>query len=224
MPTKDYGLAHRVIYNMASLCYHHLSPHTQMQPFTKKRRVGGTDAANLRRRRSIKTTKIHTSPLDSFENDDEPGASASAIASQVLPSLVVLPKPLRGPMRTGDVRPLASSRWDGQRPIPMIQTSPAYMAHLQQTVDATGKRIREAKERDGGDSAEVKRLTEQIRSEKGELKAATRKREKEQQRDAAQFDAAILLQSLVKRAEDSSGAWLGGNRMSRWARGAWLPA
>ncbi|UZJ51733.1 hypothetical protein CBS101457_001053 [Exobasidium rhododendri] len=223
-PTKENLRARRVVGNLGSLCYHHLSPYTRMQPINKKRRIGGTDANNLRRRRTTQTKKAaKSSSLDSFQIDDSGSSNMSAVVeAQVLPSLVVTPKPIRGPMVHAELRRYRPARWDGQRPIPTIQTTPAFLAHLQATVDATSRTLEETRERFGSSAPATLKVLDRIRQEKGNLKSAKKLKEREDDKHAIMNEAASMLQEVVNIAQTNCGAWLGSSRFTRWAKGDWL--
>lgn len=222
-------LAHRTIRNIASLCYHHLSPITHMQPFTKKRRAGGTDTASLRRRRGSSGLKRGQNgaalAMKSFESGLEPSAASTAPAMdmQVLPSLVVRPKPIRGPIYTSYYRSFLPGRWDGQKTVKTIQVSSAFVAHIESMLEATSEDLENAKERYGMYSAPVLSLRAKLKQLKGEVKSAYKQRQKIDDRRSIQSEAANLLQRTVSKAQANNGPWLGTSRFSRWASGAWLP-
>ena len=96
------SLPHKVIFNLASLTYHHLSPHTQMQPSKRKR---------AKHVRSISSTarlvqQLHqTGNMDDFDDESQTVASSDQVEV-----LRVLPKPVLGPVG------LKPEYWDAQNP------------------------------------------------------------------------------------------------------------
>jgi hypothetical protein len=195
-----------------------------MQPNTKKRRTGGTDSSKLRRRRSAtKGRVVRASAMDSFESDPGYSASSTMVEAEVLPSLVVMPKRNRGPVVPTEARRFGSSRWDGQRPVPTIQSSPSYIAHLQAIIDATGEELNRTRERHGAEGRATLAVLERIRREKGDLKSALKKKEREDDRNAIMSEASSMLHCVVRNAQLNCGAWLGSSRFGRWAKGEWLP-
>lgn len=220
-------LGHRVMSNISTLCYHHLSPYTSMQPNTRKKRVGGTDASSRRRRRAMSSTlqspSIDISALSSFESGSEAPTLVAPMEVQVLPSLVVTPKRIRGPIYVSAAKGSRPIRWDGQSPVKNIQTSSAFTSHLQAMIEATSEEITQAKERFGPDDTRVEQLKIRIRKEKAELKSALTKKKKDDDRQALQSEVAGLLHKVVEKAQTNNDAWLGARRFNQWATGSWLP-
>ena len=193
-----------------------------MQPISKNRRVGGTFSSTLRRRRSQPTKVLQESALDSFEAADGMVGGTPTVEAQVLPSLIVQAKPPRGPILPTIARRHARGRWDGQRPVTSVADAPAYIAHQEATIEAIGKQIRQLKDQFGQDCKQAEPLLEKIRKEKGELKTAWKRRDEKTARFNLLAEASKLLHDVTARAENNTGAWLGGNRMARWAKGNWL--
>lgn len=197
-----------------------------MQSNTRKKRVGGTDTSSLRRRRSMRkssTPDMGSLALNSFESTSDNPTMAAPIEALVLHSLVVTPKRIRGPVYVAAAKSFIPVRWNGQRPVKNIQTSSAFISHLQAIVEATSGEIFKAKEKYDPDDPRLEALKVRIRKEKGEVKSALGKRKKDDDRQALHSQVAGLLHSVVERVQSNHGPWLGAHRFKRWATGAWLP-
>lgn len=115
----SHTLARRVLENLASLTYHHLSPNTLMLSKRNPRMGGGSNTSSARQARSrlslgladrTKATLALLDEADEFANGNK--NPEVVLGSQVLlRPLTVAEKPLRGPAITD--RPMP---WDGQRP------------------------------------------------------------------------------------------------------------
>ena len=117
LPQRSAGshrtLAHKVTRNLASLTYHHLSPHTRMMGLHK--RAGGTDASTVPR---LTRSRLRASGIFSEDEVEEMGAAGSSSGRTAnrehLPSLLIPAKPITGPkLPTGT----SQMRWDGQKPV-----------------------------------------------------------------------------------------------------------
>lgn len=217
--------AHRIIRNLSSLCYHHLSPHTRMQPIS--RRIGGTDTTTLRRRRGsngLKSKVLDGASL-AMKSFELPATRINAAPPDltVLPSLVVASKPIRGPIANPFSRRFLPGRWDGQKTVRIIQTTDAFVAHLESMVESLSEETERAEERFGRYSIEVQELRTKIKKVKGEVKGAIKTRQKVDDRRAIQSGPADILHSVITKAQANNGIWLGARRFEKWASGAWLP-
>lgn len=223
--TKGNLLAHRIIRNMASITYHNLSPHTRMQPLCKDRRIGGTDTGSLRRRRSLHVKKrASPSALDSFEIESATSSlTGPTVEAEVLTSLQVMPKPIRGPIVPILARKNKVAAWDGQRTEALLQESPAYQAHLQSKVDLHRARIEDLRAQPNPDFKKIEKATYEMRQERGPLKGALKRKADADERAAIQAEASNLLWRVASEAQRNTGAWMGASRISKWASGAWLP-
>ncbi|WFD24626.1 Coronin-like protein crn1 [Malassezia equina] len=107
MPSKPYthslaaNLSQRIVRNLASLSYHHLSPHTQMQPL--HRRAGGS-SSNTNKKPGSAVLDALLSHADELETRDDQARPAGLR----LDALTVTPKPVRGPVQ------YRHTYWDGQ--------------------------------------------------------------------------------------------------------------
>ncbi|CAD6972560.1 unnamed protein product [Tilletia controversa] len=159
-PTLHHTLAHKVVENLASLVYHHLSPHTQMQPLSK--RGGGTQQVMLVSGR----TSSRSRSSSNSQND---------IALDVMGG------------------------------------------------DGPEERYRASREAEGESSNRTQKLLQEVRQVRGVLRSATKKAEQEERKRAVEKLPQQWLHDLVRNAEESGEAWLGGQRFGKWNRGEWLP-
>ncbi len=128
-------LAHKVTTNLASLCYHHLSPHTRMMRPDKRR--GGSSSANPASSSSSSTASAARraaqqlalfdpdSVGDPFASSPSSSSGAGAAPEERIRLLTVPPKPIVGPkVASGSGSGVGSSSsagagaklWNGQRP------------------------------------------------------------------------------------------------------------
>lgn len=226
---EDYStsnsLAHRLIRNVSSLCYHHLSPYTRMQPLS--RRVGGTDTSVLRKRRGsigLKSKVLDgaTFAMKSFESTSKPTNEAPPDLT-VLPSLVVASKPVRGPIANPLSRRFMPGRWDGQKTVRIIQTTDAFVTHLESMVETLSEESEQAERRFGRASIEVQELKAKIKKVKGEVRGTLKIRQKADDRRSMQSGPAEVLHDIFTKAQANNGNWLGAHRFQKWASGAFLP-
>ncbi|KAE8195942.1 hypothetical protein CF335_g4974 [Tilletia laevis] len=245
-PTLHHTLAHKVVENLASLVYHHLSPHTQMQPLSK--RGGGTQQVMLVSGRTSSRSRSSSNsqndialdvmggdgPEGDWTNQWGRGQNDSPFSGEYrIPSLQVSSKPVRGPMGQ---RP---NRWDGQKPMSVFlmqqqqqssngeTTSTAKssdsLTALQNRVLYLVERYRASREAEGESSNRTQKLLQEVRQVRGVLRSATKKAEQEERKRAVEKLPQQWLHDLVRNAEESGEAWLGGQRFGKWNRGEWLP-
>ncbi|KAE8244618.1 hypothetical protein A4X13_0g6431 [Tilletia indica] len=251
-PTLHHSLAHKVVENLASLVYHHLSPHSQMQPLSK--RSGGTQNTTLASGRSSSRAQSTSNPANDIALDMMGGSSGTSggdgdwsdgeepigsgrnympFSGQYrIPSLSVPPKPVRGPMGH---RP---ARWDGQKPMSVFlmqqqgkgATTTTTTSKSSESLTALEARVlslveayRTSKSTHGESSPRTQKLLQEVRQVRGVLRSATRKAEQEERKRAVEKLPQEWMYDLVRRAEESEKVWLGGQRFGRWVRGVWLP-
>ncbi|WFD28662.1 hypothetical protein MNAN1_003675 [Malassezia nana] len=107
MPSRPFSdslaahLAQRIVRNLASLSYHHLSPHTQMQPL--HRRTGGSSSNTNKKPGSAMLDALLSKADEPYDNEQTPPAGLR------LEALTVTPKPVRGPVQ------YRHTYWDGQQ-------------------------------------------------------------------------------------------------------------
>lgn len=240
---------HRLVANLSSLCYHHLSPHTVMQPNERSRRVGGTDAPASRRLRSRRaeakgttsssdSRRIKTDDDDDDDDDNvgQSGSGASVNAGEVVTSLIVPGKRPRGPkVGPTDARVFFADRWNGQSAQRFLAR--AEMADLEKKLEELGAELDAAKEsksksddsslgctRHGSMPSEpaTAKLVTRIRETRGRLKAERRLHSIEDERQAVRAASERMLADAVTRAQYNAGAWLGAARFEKLARKQWL--
>lgn len=198
------------MYNLVSLAYHHLSPHTQMQPLT--RRAGGSSTDTSK--------KASVVALALGDDDADLAALTSEAPRPALPvrTLHVAPKPVRGPLTH---RP---RYWDGQHPekhlggasseeLEALQARQAALhethAQLADELGADHKRTKTAKQALDRLRSSVKGMV-QVHRQRVEAAALTQ----------CSTDA---LYDVVRAAAASERVWLGVPRWTAWHRGEFLP-
>lgn len=208
--TPSSPLLHRMISNLSTLCYHHLSPNTMMQPNIRSRRIGGTDSPASRRLRSRRASaKIGA---------DERGSRSE----EVLLSLSVPSKRVRGPLiGSVNARTLRAKRWDGQKHDNSIALTPAKLAELEARVHDASQMVEKNKTDPFGKPPAD--LLKKFKDERGVLRSKTREWKLQQDALADRQASKSLLVDLVTRTQSSLNAWIGAARFQKAGRNEWLP-
>ena len=147
VPSRENTLAHRVLVNLSSLTYHHLSPNSRMIPLS--RRTGGTSASTAPK---LTTRKVQDAGFRSinelYQNDSDDTApdtqrALTSLTLQESPrehvaSLLVPPKPIRGPKQAPG---LPNRRWDGQKVVQSFGTLPPALGSSDLASDDAFERI-----------------------------------------------------------------------------------
>lgn len=173
-----HSFARRILENLASLTYHHVSPNTLMLSKKKPRLSGGSDAASARVARS-RLGKAPSASLaaslsgleasgDSIPDalDDTEHAHLGG-SQRLLAPLQTSPRPVRGPV-VSDAR---THPWDGQRPQKHIdaavQALDGESAQVQARVEAVRSVVAEL-ERDDAlpESDRARKMPKHVREEK----------------------------------------------------------
>lgn len=181
---KAQPLSHRLLRNLASLTYHHLSPHTLMRT-RRNNFVGGTASGAARR------------------------ARARTDAGEPFASLRVTPKPRFGPLLHNRLRRSAWSPVPGEVPA------------LQAASDACHATWKEAKLA-GKNEQYVERLWRNFVEERGKLKTAKGRIEKEERKRELQEAPRRLLGGLARCLAERNEFWIGGRRWEKFRKGEWL--
>lgn len=218
------GPVHRLMLNMSSLSYHHLSPHTMLQPSTKKTRVGGSDSRSQRRHRQ------RVIDIQRHATGDDETSSGLKMVTSLLPSLIVNPSRPRGPLLGPSfARHRIPQRWNGQRaPTPSSGVSRVALHAKQRELDELAKpmlRARELSQASTASKEDIRRYEEiysKFKQERGLLKSMTKSIAQADERITLQLNSANMLSNLVRQVEDSTGAMIGAKRFRRWADDEWL--
>ncbi|PWN35371.1 uncharacterized protein FA14DRAFT_172019 [Meira miltonrushii] len=226
------AIAARVMSNVSSLTYHHLSPNTVMQSKGRTALGGGSDSRYMRQIRSKRDLKRRAKDRISAQGYGE-GLSPDQMevgdmGANMITSLFVPHRRQRGPLPgPPDARQFIAKEWNGQKPNGnMRQTEHALLStrksidqlrnkydKLKQIADASGK---------GHDQEEAEKALKNWRSQRKNFSSEEKKFELTKELQAIRSDAASLLYSVVQKAELSTGACLGSARIGKLARGEWL--
>ncbi|KAK0547422.1 hypothetical protein OC846_004871 [Tilletia horrida] len=133
-PELRHTLANEIVKNLASLTYHHLSPHTQMAnspPSSKTRKAPKLTSGRGSRQASASGSASAIS-ANSIALDELGGSNSSRLSFSdegspfssefLVPSLRVPAKPGRGPIHS------KSKSWDGQNPSSVLALGQNYIA------------------------------------------------------------------------------------------------
>ena len=191
-------LARRTLYHLVSLAYHHVSPHTLMQP----RRGGGSSADTMPKAPSV---------LQDKETD------APDIAPVYPRVLRVPPKPVRGPLHH---RP---PYWDGQRPEKHMRDASATTNELQERLTQLGEEWELLSQSLGAEHKHAQAVRHKYIHLRGTLKTMRRAAEQQREQDTLRQCPVDMLHDVVSAAADSETLWLGTPRWTRWRRGEFLP-
>lgn len=229
------SLPHRVISNLASLTYHHLSPNTRMQ----KKPVRLPEAKKSKPATSVKTIARVLAKREqaaSSENDGETSPSLSEgdyrellgdrgfdanVLRRCLSFLQPSPKARRGPFQS------RSPSWNGQDFAKL--ESPGVLAVLQEDLDILQDVERRLSSRDTMTyhAAPSSKVLQKMRDEiaqiqvqiKGKLTRAKQRAETEQF-EAISID---MLANLVSSAQSTEKLWIGQKRWLARQRNDFLP-
>ncbi|CBQ72926.1 conserved hypothetical protein [Sporisorium reilianum SRZ2] len=236
-PTTATRLAHRVMANLSSLTYHHLSPHTQMQT-----------RAHLKQNSARKPQKLSSLArvLGKIEADaGEPAQSSSSSVGlesafgagkggdetlnalhMKLGFLMPSAKPARGPVSA------RLKEWDGQAAdkiasegsLRQMEADLATVERLLQQHDADAKQRGGAKQQQqpklGKEAQQLKTEAEGLRRK---IKSASKALAQAEAREQLESIAVGHLADLVGAAQDSEQVMLGKRRWMRRKSGEFLP-
>ncbi|KAJ9479247.1 hypothetical protein PHBOTO_002711 [Pseudozyma hubeiensis] len=243
-PTKASRLAHRVVSNLASLTYHHLSPHTQMQSRTHLKqnrarkpqklsslaRVLGKVEADLSLDPSQASSETGLSDVFSGKSQNYGGGPSDGSGETMLNALhmrlgFLMPsvKPVRGPVSS------RLKEWDGQNADRIA--SEGGLRQMESDLKTIERLLADHDhvQRDKGARMPQPALLKQVQQLKGEAEELRRKI-KATTRALAQVEAQKQLESipiehlsdLVAAAQDSQQVLLGKNRWLRRKNGEFL--
>ncbi|KAN0063390.1 hypothetical protein ACQY0O_004556 [Thecaphora frezii] len=246
-------LAHRLVANLSSLTYHHLSPHTRMQSLTKRRAAAEGKPKPLS---SLARLLHRTDDRDGIAEGLASESCASGVINATADRIDLLrvpPKPVLGPK--GAKLPV----WDAQDP-DKLRSAASVVAP--QEASASGNNAASVAERDietlrrghndlarrrdalkptaqsqGAGAAErsqAKREVAQIEKQQTKLQVEIKMLErklKTLQRSSAKQDREKRIQSIaidlladtVSRAQSNEKVWIGKSRWGIRRRGGWLP-
>ena len=191
-------LARRTLYHLVSLAYHHVSPHTLMQP----RRGGGSSADTMPKAPSILQDKE---------------ADVPDIAPVYPHVLRVPPKPVRGPLHH---RP---PYWDGQRPEKLMRDASTTTNELQERLTQLSQEWEHLSQSLGAEHKHAQAVRHKYIHLRGTLKTMRRGAEQQREQDTLRQCPVDMLHDVVSAAAGSETLWLGTPRWTRWRRGEFLP-
>lgn len=199
-PTSSGRLAHRLVSNLSSLTYHHLSPHTQMQSFAHKR--------TLRKPKKLSSLARLLSSHTPFE---EEGEVVMNEAHMKLTFLQPTGKPVRGPISA------RLKEWDGQAPekvvsVGMIRQMEADLATVETMLE--GEKV---------ESRQVKELREEAGELKKKIMVKNRMLKIAEERRRIKDIPLGHLADLVSAAQDEEGLLLAKERWNKRKAGEFLP-
>lgn len=226
-PTQhQMALPHRLVANLSSLTYHHLSPNTQMQ--SKQSRHMRSSASQRIPKRITTMARVldkieHDSPFDAdgLPGPDDLGSALTGPAGTInathlrLAFLQPTRKPPRGP---------AMSRvreWDAQDYTK--HDTPGVLALMQKDLDAIQDVLARMSDRDDVPPKHLEKLAQEAKELKGLLKSKTRKLAAPDTREQAGPIIIDMLANLISAAQDSENLWLGKQRWLVRQRNGFLP-
>lgn len=226
------AIASRVMGNLSSLTYHHLSPNTVMQSRGRTAFEGGSDSKHMRQIRSKRDLKRKArdriNKKGSMEGalfDDEEVADMGA---RMITSLLVPPRRKRGPiLGPPDARQFVSKQWNGQVADGSLRESQHVMNNTKQSLDQLENRIESLKQdlnnsEKRRDKEELEKAMKTLRSERKAFAAKERHVNLTNRLQNVRINAASVLHDVVQKAEFGTGACLGSARIGKLARGEWL--
>lgn len=222
MPSKPYthslaaNLSQRIVRNLASLSYHHLSPHTQMQPL--HRRAGGS-SSNTNKKPGSAVLNALLSHAEELETQDEQARPAGLR----LDALSVTPKPVRGPVQ------YRHTYWDGQHTDKHVRaasdagSAQGTLQELQDRLDQLREQHTKLVHELGAKHARVQTVHEKYVQLRGTVKSLRRAEEQRVTQERLRQCPADMLCDVVDAAAATESLWLGRARWELWRRGAFLP-
>lgn len=232
-PTASARLAHRVLSNLSSLTYHHLSPHTQMQS-----RAHLKDNRALRKPKPLsslarvlgKLDATPASPEESLSSSGEVGLEDALShtrgettvlneAHMKLGFLLPTVKPKRGPISA------RLKEWDGQDTDKI--GSEGVLRQMEADLATVERLLAEYDTKRSQGAAQIATRVRQLKTEAEQLKkkikmAAKALAQAESQRQLENIPIQYLA-DLVAAAQDKEGILLGKNRWLRRKNGDFLP-
>lgn len=191
-------LARRTLRHLVSLAYHHVSPHTLMQP----RRGGGSTTDTMPKAPSV------------LLDDDSDVTDSAPVYPHVLR---VAPKPVRGPLHH---RP---QYWDGQRPEKHMREASNTTNELQERLTKLGEEVERITQTLGAEHKQTKAVRHKYIHLRGTLKTMRRAAEQLHEQEILRQCPVDMLHDVVSAAADSETLWLGTPRWTQWRRGEFLP-
>ena len=206
-------LAHRLVHNLASLSYHHLSPNTQMQP--KWRRAGSSDTNTMPQKHSNVTRALAEGAVDADMN-----AAPQREAVRKVDLLRVPPKPVRGPVSR------KPQFWDAQHPEKHLSAGldkTRDAQRVEQYVDELGDAYRKAVEEKGKLHTSAVALHNRLVETRGQLKAMRKAHDKQLASEKLQQRPINAMEEVVSALESSASLWIGRPRWMLLREGEYLP-
>lgn len=209
-------LSQRIVRNLASLSYHHLSPHTQMQPL--HRRAGGS-SSNTNKKPGSSVLDALLSSADEWDAGDEEARPAGLR----LDALTVAPKPVRGPVQYRHIY------WDGQHTDKHVRAaSDAGSAHgtlseLQDRLDRLREQHVQLVHEFGAKHARAQAVHDKYVQLRGTVKSLRRAEEQRSTQERLMQCPADMLCEVIDAAAATESLWLGRARWAMWRRGEFLP-
>lgn len=221
-------LAHRIISNLSSLTYHHLSPYTQMQsPRSAHLR------AALRKPKKLSSLARVLGKLDTPTSSDLPDGTGGEtnlhsalegeeggmlnLAHMKLSFLMPTPKPIRGPKEA------KLKNWDGQDPVKI--GSEGSLRQMQEDLATVERLLQENGNQRGGDKG-VKTGVQQLKDEaetlRKKIKAAAKALVQAEEKREMENVGIEALAELIAGAQDRERVMLGKQRWAKRARGEFL--
>lgn len=243
-PTRTSRLAHRVIANLGSLTYHHLSPHTQMQSrahlklnraLRKPKKL--STVARVLGRSGLATPLTHQVPNEASSHAAGNGSELEHVFGEQESEVVVneahmklgflMPsvKPVRGPISA------RLKEWDGQDADKL--GSEGGLRQMQADLDTIERLLEDHDGVDVGKGAmqrqpgQMAKQLQQLRDEAVQLKKKIKSASKALAKADAQRQVDQIpiehLADLVAAAQDAEGILLGKQRWTRRRKNEFLP-
>lgn len=226
------AIAARVMSNLSSLTYHHLSPNTVMQSKGRKALGGGSDSRYMRQIRSKRDLKRRAKDRISAQGYDESRSldemEVGDMGATMITSLFVPHRRQRGPLPgPPDARKFIPKEWNGQKPDGNMRHTKNSLLAKKDSIDQLENKYKTLQQKADGsgkshDQEEAEKALKDLRSQRKMFLSDKKKFESTEQLTATRNDVASLLYSVVQRAETSTGACLGSARIGKLARGEWL--
>lgn len=215
VPQKPF--ARRILDNLSSLTYHHLSPNTVMLSKRNPRLTGGSNSHAARQSRASlgsapsesETLAMSLLAEESAGDFDGTGRKPIAGPQRLLMPLSTIPRPARGPVQSNRASGAADERvlpWDGQRPMRSLERVQVNQeASLLEERFATLQRDLAHSEQPGSSKSmtqlQRQRKQREAKEIKGLLKGVRKKDRAVLEARRVQDEARCLLLQLVRGAE-----------------------
>lgn len=227
------AIAARVMLNLSSITYHHLSPNTVMQTKGRTAIAGGSDSKYMRQIRSKRDLKRRVNDRISAQSQGE-GVSIDEMevgdmGSRLITSLFVPHRRQRGPTSgPPDSRQFNPRQWNGQKADGNMKQTEYALITMKESIDQLENKFETLKKTADvsgkcNDKEKAEQALKDWRSRRKIFLAEENKFQSTKQLQEIRSNAASLLHSITQRAESSTGACLGSARIGKLARGEWLP-